>query len=90
MFGALHFTFYRRNICLAISATAKKNFLFSCEEKKVVLDCFYIALSPISLEIFYRRRRHRLKIFYAGDDSHVGDSAKKYKTAIFKPKPSKF
>jgi hypothetical protein len=43
MFGALYFTFNRRNICLAISAIAlKKLFLFSYVEKKVVLDCFYI------------------------------------------------
>jgi hypothetical protein len=41
--------------------------------------------SLISLKIFYRRRRQRLKML-----SDVGDSAKKYKTAIFKPKPSKF
>ncbi len=35
MFGALNFTFNRRNICLAISATAlKKLFLFSYLEKK--------------------------------------------------------
>jgi hypothetical protein len=32
-----------------------------------------------------RRRRQRFKLF-----SDIGDSAKKYKTAIFKPKPSKF
>jgi hypothetical protein len=38
MFGALYFSFNRRNICLAISATAlKKIFLFSYVEKK---SCF--------------------------------------------------
>ncbi len=42
MFGALNFTFNRRNICLAISATALKKFLFSYVEKKVVLNCFYM------------------------------------------------
>jgi hypothetical protein len=43
MFGALYFSFNRRNICLAISATAlKKIFLFSYVDKKVVLDCFNI------------------------------------------------
>jgi hypothetical protein len=43
MFGALYFSFNRRNICIAISATAlKKIFMFSYVEKKVVLDCFNI------------------------------------------------
>jgi hypothetical protein len=43
MFGALNFTFNRRNICFAISATAlKKLFLFSYVKKKVVLNCFYM------------------------------------------------
>jgi hypothetical protein len=43
MFGAFYFSFNRRNICLAISATAlKKIFFFSYVEKKVVLDCFNI------------------------------------------------
>jgi hypothetical protein len=43
MFGALYFSFNRRNICLAISAIAhKKLFLFSYVEKKVVTDCFKI------------------------------------------------
>ena len=43
MFGALNFTFNRRKICLAISATAQKNlFLFSYVEKKAVLNCFYM------------------------------------------------
>jgi hypothetical protein len=44
MFGALYFTFNRRNICLAISVTTlQKLFLFSyVDKKKVVLDCFYI------------------------------------------------
>jgi hypothetical protein len=42
MFGALNFTFNRRNICLAISATAlKKLFLFSYVEKK---GCFELLL----------------------------------------------
>ncbi len=39
---AFYFSFNRRNICLAMSATAlKKLFLFSYVEKKLVLDCFY-------------------------------------------------
>jgi hypothetical protein len=43
MFGPLYFSFNRRNICLAISATAlNKIFLFSYVEKKIVLDCFNI------------------------------------------------
>jgi hypothetical protein len=38
MFGALYFSFNRRNICLALSATThKKIFLFSYIEKK---SCF--------------------------------------------------
>jgi hypothetical protein len=45
----------------------------------------FLALSPISLKFFYRRRQQHLKMF-----CDVCDSAKKYKTAIFKPKPSKF
>jgi hypothetical protein len=55
---------------------------------------------------YSRYRRYRLRFFTAVADSaynfltsspialknvsDVGDSAKKYKTAIFKPKPSKF
>jgi hypothetical protein len=38
-----------------------------------------------SAQHFYRRRRQPLNFF-----SDVGDSAKNYKTAIIKPKPSKF
>jgi hypothetical protein len=43
MFGALNFTFNRRNICLAISATVLKNyFCLATSKKKVVLNCFYM------------------------------------------------
>jgi hypothetical protein len=61
MFGALNFTFNRRNICLAISATAlKKLFMFTVAtlKKKVVLDCFCIH--------FYRPRKTFLNfLFYS-------------------------
>jgi hypothetical protein len=53
MFGALNFTFNRRNICLAISATAiKKLFLFSYVEKRLFLIasiCTSIGLERIFL-----------------------------------------
>ncbi len=41
MFGALNFTFNRRNICLDISATPLKNyFCLAISKKKVVLNSF--------------------------------------------------
>jgi hypothetical protein len=40
----------------------------------------FSAISPTALKIFYCRRRQRLDLF-----SDVGDSAKKYNSAIFKP-----
>jgi hypothetical protein len=43
MFETLYFSFNRRNICLAMSATRlKKLLLFSDELKTIILHCFYI------------------------------------------------
>jgi hypothetical protein len=74
LFGFKNYFFY------ALSATAVKNVKGYRRQR-----LNFLPPSPTALKNFKRRRLKGLKLF-----SDVGDSAKKYKSAIFKPLLSKF